>query len=179
MNLGKRFRQLRLKKGLTLEELASRTELTKSFLSQLERNLTTPSIATLEDIVEVLGVSMAEFFTEDEETQIIFKDRDYFVDEREQMSITYIVPNAQKNKMEPLLVTLEPGGESQTVLPHEGEEMGFVLQGRISLENLTAESAQTLKKGETFYFRGDFRHRIVNTGTTVAKILWISTPPIF
>ena len=179
MDLGKRFKQLRIKKGLTLEELASRTELTKSFLSQLERNLTSPSIQTLENIVEVLGVSMADFFQESQDTQIVFTDKDYFEDDREGMTITYIVPNAQKNMMEPLLVTLQPGGESQTVLPHEGEEMGYVIQGRIRLENLTDQTSQTVRKGETFCFRGDFRHRIVNNGQTVARILWISTPPIF
>ena len=60
MDLGNRVKQLRVKSGLTLEELASRTELTKGFLSQLERNLASPSIATLEDIVRVLGVSLAD-----------------------------------------------------------------------------------------------------------------------
>lgn len=179
MNLGKRFRQLRVQKGLTLEELASRTELTKSFLSQLERNLTTPSISTLENIVEVLGVTMSEFFSESQPQQIIFGEQDYFVDEREGMSITYVVPNAQKNRMEPLLLTLEPGGISQTIAPHEGEELGYVLQGRIVLHNLTAETSETVRKGETFYIKGEFRHCIVNRDKTTAKVLWISTPPIF
>ncbi|MBQ4251622.1 MAG: helix-turn-helix transcriptional regulator, partial [Erysipelotrichaceae bacterium] len=68
MDLGKRVKQLRIKSGMTLEELASRTELTKGFLSQLERNLSSPSIATLEDIVEVLGVSLADFFRDSDET---------------------------------------------------------------------------------------------------------------
>ena len=64
MDIGKRVKQLRVKNGLTLEDLASRTELTKGFLSQLERDLTSPSISTLEDIVEVLGISLADFFKE-------------------------------------------------------------------------------------------------------------------
>ena len=62
MDIGKRIRQLRIQNGLTLEELASRTELTKGFLSQLERNLASPSIQTLEDITEALGTTMATFF---------------------------------------------------------------------------------------------------------------------
>ena len=57
MDIGARIRQLRNKNNLTLEELASRCELTKGFLSQLERNLTSPSISTLEDIVEALGMT--------------------------------------------------------------------------------------------------------------------------
>ena len=65
MDIGHKIKQLRIQKGLTLEELASRSELTKGFLSQMERNLTSPSIATLNDIVEALGSSLSEFFRED------------------------------------------------------------------------------------------------------------------
>lgn len=67
MDIGHKIKQLRIQKGLTLEELASRSELTKGFLSQTERNLTSPSIATLNDIVEALGTSLSEFFQEDKE----------------------------------------------------------------------------------------------------------------
>ena len=65
MDIGHKIKQLRIQKGLTLEELASRSELTKGFLSQLERNLTSPSIATLNDIVEALGSSLSDFFKEE------------------------------------------------------------------------------------------------------------------
>ena len=69
-DIGKRLKQLRMRQNLTLDELASRCELTKGFLSQLERGLTSPSIATLEDIVEALGYSMSEFFKEEAEEKI-------------------------------------------------------------------------------------------------------------
>lgn len=94
-DLGARIKALRMKKGLTLEELGSRTELTKGFLSQLERNLTSPSLATLEDIVEVLGVTMSGFFADDEE-QIVFTKEDAFIDERGDRTLHWIIPNAQK-----------------------------------------------------------------------------------
>ena len=92
-DLGARIKALRMKNGLTLEELGSRTELTKGFLSQLERNLTSPSLATLEDIVEVLGVTMSQFFADDEE-QVVFTKDDAFVDERGDRTLHWIVPNA-------------------------------------------------------------------------------------
>ena len=62
MDIGAKIKLLRIKNQLTLEELANRSELTKGFLSQVERNLTSPSIATLEDILEALGTSLGEFF---------------------------------------------------------------------------------------------------------------------
>lgn len=62
MDIGQKIRQLRTQNNLTLEELASRSELTKGFLSQVERNLTSPSVSTLEDILEALGTDLASFF---------------------------------------------------------------------------------------------------------------------
>ena len=99
LDIGNRIRQLRVKNGLTLEELASRCELTKGFLSQLERNLNSPSIATLEDITEALGSSLSDFFKEETLEKIVFEEEDVFVDEQEDSVIHWIVPNAQKNKI--------------------------------------------------------------------------------
>ncbi|WP_301094088.1 helix-turn-helix domain-containing protein, partial [Faecalibaculum rodentium] len=82
MEIGNRLRQRRQAMGLTLEELASRSELTKGFLSQVERDLTSPSISTLEDILEALGTSLPEFFSrQQEQTQIVFTAPDWFTDE--------------------------------------------------------------------------------------------------
>ena len=66
MDIGAKIKRLRLSNQLTLEELANRSELTKGFLSQLERDLTSPSIATLENILEALGTNLKDFFSEDE-----------------------------------------------------------------------------------------------------------------
>ncbi|MCR5448134.1 MAG: XRE family transcriptional regulator [Solobacterium sp.] len=178
-DIGSRIKALRTKNGLTLEELGSRTELTKGFLSQLERNLTSPSLPTLEDIVEALGVSMSKFFADDDEEQIVFTKEDTFVDEQEERTINWIVPNAQKNKMEPLILELEPGCSSKEIEPYDGEEFGYVLQGRIQIRRESDSRKLIVKKGETFYIKGNESHSLVNTGQATAKVLWISTPPIF
>ena len=179
MDIGNRIKQLRMKNNLTLEELASRCELTKGFLSQLERNLTSPSISTLSDITEVLGVSLANFFKEEKDARIVFGSEDYYIDESDDSMITWLVPNAQKNEMEPVLYELNPGAESFVVKPHEGEEFGYVLRGNISIVNVHDDSEHPLKKGETFYLLGNEEHYIVNRSDKIAKFLWICTPPIF
>ncbi|MBQ9152404.1 MAG: helix-turn-helix transcriptional regulator [Solobacterium sp.] len=178
-DIGSRIKALRIKNGLTLEELGSRTELTKGFLSQLERNLTSPSLTTLEDIVEALGVSMSRFFAEEDEEQIVFTKEDAFIDEQEGRTIHWIVPNAQKNKMEPLILELAPGESSKLIEPHEGEEFGYVLAGRISILRGSDPRRISVKKGETFYMKGNEAHTLTNTANTAARVLWISTPPIF
>ena len=178
-DIGHRIRQLRIQNGLTLEELASRTELTKGFLSQLERNLTSPSIQTLEDITEALGTTMSRFFSDEKDEKVVFTSEDAFVDEQDVKTIYWIVPNAQKNRMEPVILELEPGAESKMIEPHEGEELGYVLSGRIVLHREGEQQDAIVRKGETFYIRGNTGHCLINKGRTPAKVLWISTPPVF
>ena len=177
MEIGQKIKRLRIQKGLTLEELASRSELTKGFLSQLERDLTSPSIATLNDIVEALGSSLSEFFKDEKQEQLVFRKKDFFVDERGSCTIHWIVPNTQKNEMEPILLELPQGGESFAMDPHSGEEFGYVLEGSVVL--LTGEERHTVHKGETFYLSGKRSHTLRNEKKTTAKVLWISTPPLF
>ncbi len=78
MDIGNKLKELRVLKGLTQEELADRSELSKGFISQLERNLTSPSITTLMDILQCLGTTIGEFFTETPDEQIVFGKQDYF-----------------------------------------------------------------------------------------------------
>ncbi len=177
MNIGQRIKRLRTKNGLTLEELASRCELTKGFISQIERDLTSPSIATLNDITEALGVSLAEFFANDEDEKIVFGTDDFFIDERQDYTIRWIVPNAQKNAMEPIEIHLQPQAKSFVVAPHEGEEFGYVLAGRIVL--IDGDKRYTIKKGQTFYIKGSHEHFLENQSTSLAKVLWVCNPPIF
>lgn len=177
MDIGNKIRQLRTQKGLTLEELASRSELTKGFLSQLERDLTSPSIDSLDDILEALGTNLSDFFKEDKDEQFIFREPDFFIDEREECTISWIVPNTQKNRMEPILLTLSENGESFEVAPHSGEEFGYVVDGSVELECDGKRSV--LHKGETFYLHGRTFHTIKNEKKTTAHVLWVSTPPLF
>jgi transcriptional regulator with XRE-family HTH domain len=177
MNIGQRIKRLRIKNGLTLEELASRCELTKGFISQLERDLTSPSIATLNDITEALGISMAEFFIEEEDEKIVFAQDDFFIDEKDDIVIQWIVPNAQKNEMEPIEIHLKPLAKSFTISPHEGEEFGYVLAGRVIL--VDGERRFSIKKGQTFYIKGTNEHYLENPSQSLAKVLWVCTPPIF
>lgn len=177
MDIGKKLKELRLQNDLTLENLASRSELTKGFLSQVERNLTTPSIATLQDILEALGSNMSDFFHEEEERQIVFSEEDFFVDEQDDYQIQWVIPNAQKNQMEPILLTLHPHKKSQVLSAYQGEEFGYVLKGNVTI--VRANKKYKLKPHETFYMDGSKSHYLYNHGSTEAKVLWITTPPMF
>ncbi|MDD3251607.1 MAG: cupin domain-containing protein [Lachnospiraceae bacterium] len=177
MNIGLKLKELRIVKGLTQEELADRAELSKGFISQLERNLTSPSIATLTDILQCLGTSLGEFFNESPEEQIVFGKTDYFEkhDAELKNNIKWIIPNAQKNVMEPILLTLEPGGATCPDNPHEGEEFGYVMQGGVSIH--IGSKTYKVKKGESFYFVSDKKHYLSSKAGAV--LIWVSSPPSF
>lgn len=177
MDIGSKLKELRQLNDLTLEELASRSELTKGFLSQVERNLTSPSISTLEDILEALGTNLSDFFADQKEEQVVFQTKDFFVDERENYTVEWIVPNAQKNDMEPILLTIPQNGSSNTINAHFGQEFGYVLQGEIRL--VLGNKTYVVKEKETFYLDGKKRHHLENKKKKEAKVLWITTPPCF
>lgn len=177
MDIGSKLKELRVLKGLTQEELADRAELSKGFISQLERNLTSPSIATLMDILQCLGTTIGDFFNETTEEQIVFSKNDYFekYDTELKNMIRWIIPNAQKNSMEPILLTLEPDGSTYPDTPHEGEEFGYVLQGSISVH--LGKKTYRARRGESFYYIADKTHFL--TSKAGATILWVSSPPSF
>ncbi|MGL4738869.1 MAG: helix-turn-helix domain-containing protein [Cellulosilyticaceae bacterium] len=179
MDIGAKINQLRKKNGLTQEELADRCELSKGFISQVERGLTSPSIATLIDILECLGTNLKDFFNESSQEKIVFTKEDVFEkeDKEEGNMITWLIPNAQKNDMEPILINIEAGGQSVVHTPHEGEEFGYVLAGTVYVH--LGNKKFKAKKGDSFYFRPTSDHYLENVGKTKAIVLWVATPPSF
>lgn len=177
MDIGNKLKELRVLKGLTQEELADRSELSKGFISQLERNLTSPSITTLMDILQCLGTSIGEFFNEAPDEQIVFGKQDYSVkvDTEYKNEIKWIIPNAQKNTMEPIYLTLEAGGSTCPDTPHEGEEFGYILQGTVSIH--LGNKTYKAKKGESFYYTADKTHFL--SSKSGAVLIWVSSPPSF
>ena len=134
INIGGKLRSLRQKNNLTQKELADRCELSKGFISQLESNQTSPSLSTLEDILTTLGSSFHEFFSDEQGDDPVCRKEDVFIKEDDGVTIHWLIPNAQKKDIEPILVTIQPGAETETDLPHMGEEFGYVLSGAVTLE---------------------------------------------
>jgi len=179
-NLGEKIKSLRLENDLTQEELANRSELSKGFISQLENNLTTPSISTLQDILEVLGSSLSEFFNDSlTDEKVVYTKEEFFekVDAESGHKIDWLVPNSLKYEMEPILIEIEPGGKSDADNPHAGEEFGYVLEGEITLK--LNNKKYRVRKGESFYYQAAKSHQIENNTNKKALVLWVSTPPMF
>lgn len=179
MEIGDKIKRIRIEKQLTQEELANRCELSKGFISQIERELTSPSIATLTDILDALGTNLTEFFKEDCQEKIVFTKNDMCetYDEKLGYNLMWLVSNSQKDCMEPVILTLSQNGNYIDDEPHVGEEFGYVLKGSILLK--LGNKKYKVKTGESFYFKANANHQIINAGKSTAKIIWVSTPPSF
>lgn len=180
MEIGNKIRRLRLQRGLTQEELADRCELSKSFISLLERDLTSPSLDTLSDILESLGSDLPSFFRESGGEKVVFTGEDIFVKEDPEQirgQIKWLIPSAQKNRMEPILLEMGPGGETPEEDPHEGEEFGYVLAGSIRI--VLGDRTEKVRRDESFYFHPNAPHKLVNAGKSPCKVIWVSSPPSF
>ncbi|MBR5804724.1 MAG: cupin domain-containing protein [Clostridia bacterium] len=177
-NIGYQLKNLRKQAGLTQQELADRTELTKGFISQLERGQVSPSIVTLLDLIECLGTTPSDFFKASGQEQIVFQPGECFEKTDSLGNITrWIVPSAQSNQMEPILVSLAPGQQSEPDSPHNGEEFGYILNGRVLIHY--GDKKYEAKSGESFYYEADKVHYLENPGSRPARLIWVSTPPSF
>lgn len=177
MEFGNKIKQIRTRLNLTQEELANRCELTKSYISQLENDKTSPSLATLSLVLEVLGTNFHEFFKEESHEKFVFSKDEHIVKNFDEYDMTWLVPSSQRLDMEPILMELKPHGVSLEDRPHEGQEFGYVLEGVI--EVIYGEQIKTCKTGEAFYFETDKFHYIRNKLNKKAKVIWVSCPPNF
>lgn len=180
MELGNRIKSLRLQHNLTQEELAKRCELSKGSISMMENDLTSPSISTLKDVLEVFGVSLHEFFEEvDENDDVVHQADEYFKTEDDEGVVEFLISNAQTREIEPLKITLKPGKKTDEIGPHEGEMFGYVLEGKLML--ILGDKKYKLSKGDSFYYsKPMYAQQLVNTSkTSKAVVLWLSTPPVF
>jgi quercetin dioxygenase-like cupin family protein len=172
MKIGERIKNLRKLSALT------QAGLTKGFISQVERDRTSISLDSLVQILEALGENISEFFLDIEERDIVYRKENRVEIEKKGLSkFELLIPGSTNKKMEAVMVTLKPGEETEVEEPHEGEEMGFVLRGRIEIQ--LGKQAHRAKKGECFYFAAERDHSLSNIGSRDAVLLWITSPPYF
>ncbi len=177
-SIGERIKMLRQAKSLTQEELATRAGLTKGFISQVERNLTSLSVESLIGILDALDEKPSNFFNGAFDEKIVFRFRDRVELEREDVKrFQILVPAAQNRLMDPALLELDVGERTPEEEPHEGEEFGFVLAGGVEI--VLGGKPHRVKRGECFYFKATKRHCIVNRLKKKSVVLWVSSPPYF
>jgi transcriptional regulator with XRE-family HTH domain len=177
MDIGQRIKTLRVAQQMTQEELANRADLTKGFISQIENDESSPSIATLTQILDVLGVKLADFFREYKSERVVFgrQARVLAAESNEKVRFELLVPRAINRNIDPALVTLSSGGRTVVDKMHEGEEFGYVVTGEIIL--MLDGIEHRVKAGECFLFYPNVPHWIENRAEREAKLVWVTNPP--
>jgi DNA-binding transcriptional MerR regulator len=174
---GQRFRRLRMRRKLSLAQVARATSVSVGFLSALERGQMRCSIATLRRIARFYKTNIISLFETNGEAQHLVRPS--------QRKILETSPNVRmellawgNTAMEPHLFRVKPGGGSGESYSHEGEEFLHVLRGEFELW-LHNEGHYLLKAGDSLYFESSTPHRWKNPGRAEAWVLWVNTPPTF
>jgi transcriptional regulator with XRE-family HTH domain len=179
MQLGGKIRDLRLRRGFTVQKLADATGLSKGFISQVENDRTSPSLSTLRDLATALQTSMAYLVVEDDPTLHVVRAA-----ERPQLpaagnsSRTEVLSALPKRNLELLMLELPPdllAGEQRH--SHHGEECLLCIEGRVRL--LHGEQEVRLEAGDSCHFDGRIAHSIENLGPATARVLIAMTPAAF
>lgn len=176
IEIGQKIKNLRLQKNLTQEELGERTDLTKGYISQLERDLSSPSLETFFSILEVLGVSPKQFFDEKNQTQQVVypkSEQTIYNEEDKGYDINWLISDSNEKEMEPILLTLQKNGEYKEFEPSQSETFGYVLAGEIYVT--IGEDTYIAKQGESIYYQALRRHKITNAHDGESKLLIVAT----
>lgn len=195
--LGRRLRALRLKRRLTLRDLANKAGLSVGMLSQIERGLSSPSIRSLQRLAAAFDTPVSWFFEDPALSQggddgtgtphaprggepwvLRRPARRVLALDRNGVTKELLAPQDDAGAIDLILVTIEPGGSSGPhAYHHDGEDAGLVLEGSIRLE--VDGRASTLGSGDSFRFASRLPHRFDNPGTVRAVVVWAVTPPWF
>ena len=182
VDLGKKLRHLRKEKRLTLKEVAEKAQLSESFLSQVERGVTSPSISSLKKIGGVLGATVASFFESGDEkgNALVFRKGETEGLESGVPKTTFFLlgPRDSNARIAPYLIKMEPGStQGPQPYSHEGEEFGLVLEGRLEIK--VSGKGHLLEKGDSIYFNSSLPHGWKNKDKKTAVVIWVCSPSTF
>ncbi len=178
VELAQRIRTLRLERRLTLEEVASRTGLTRSWLSKVENFRVTPSLPALSQICSALNVPMSDLvkgLDEKPPIALVRKDERQVVERNNSEKNTTVYESLAHKRpsrmMDPFLLTVPAGVAREESLGHDGEEFLMVQQGMIDFE--IDDQLLTLRAGDCLYFDSNLPHRIINSSKRTAIVLCV------
>ena len=179
-DLGARLRWLRRSQKLTLRELAERASVTESFLSQVERGVASPSVASLQRIAHGLGLAIAELFAGGSNAgRVVRRTERRRVEYRGLHAIDEFVTPPTASRLQVILSTIEPGGGTgDEPYTHESdEEVVLVLEGELDL--WVADEHYHLDAGDAITYSSRLPHRNENRGAVPARVVFSLTPPSF
>ena len=180
IRVGGKLKHARLLLGMTLKQVSESAECSESLLSKIENGRTYPSLPTLYRIAISLGTNVASLLASGGDASAVV----FHPDERRASAIDTdgirlerLFPYQEGNLLESTIHMVAPGGGMEGAIVHQGEELGYVLEGEVEL--VVDGKAYRAPTGSSFHFRSERPHAYRNNTSLPAKILWVSTPPTF
>jgi transcriptional regulator with XRE-family HTH domain len=176
--IGKKIKELRKDQGLTLKKLADMVGVSASYISQVENEKTSPSIATLRLIARALGIRTVDFFADeliDDAAVMPPKLWTKVLLPGWEADVKQLVHIVGDKRMQPFHTTVPPGGGTRENYSHPGEEFGFVLDGELTLT--LGDEVHILKKGWAVYYSSLVPHSWRNLGKKECHLIWVVSPP--
>lgn len=179
--VGVRLRTLRHGRGLSQRELARRSGVTNGMISLIEQNKTSPSVALLKKVLNGFPISLAEFFSESDEAEVapvFFSVSQQPLIGNGEILFRRIGGPLKGRAMQIMTETYPPGSDTgETMLSHEAEEGGFIINGRIEIT--VGHQSATLGPGDAYYFDSRLPHRFRNIGDETCELVSACSPPSF
>ncbi len=180
---GQRLRRFRKQAGLSLNQLSTHIGCSESFLSKIENERANPSLSMLHQIVEALGITITSLFDSDSgNRRVVFHESERprirleSKDARE-IILERLIPDDREHLLQANIHVVGVGGDSRGTISHEGEELGYVLDG--VLELTVDQQVYRIEAGDCFVFRSEMAHAYRNIGDREARVLWVNTPVTF
>lgn len=183
LQVGGRLRHARLLAGIRMRELADKVGCTESMVSKIEAGRVVPSLPMLQRLVDALGRDLASFFGSDPNSPamvlragqrpIAHTDP---IRDGQRVSYERLVPFGAGNLLEGNIHVIEAGGMKQDPITHQGETLGYVIEGQIELTVET--SIYTLSAGDSFFFKNHLTNSYRNAESVAARVLWVNTPQV-
>lgn len=184
VSLGTRLKLARQTRGLTLRAVAKEADCSESLLSKIENGKASPSLPMLHRLVEVLDTNIGWLFEESQgEEGIIFRrgSRPRIaldpLRKGDGLILERVIPYSPGHLLQCNIHHIEAGGETAGPIQHIGEEVGYILTGKVEL--IVDGKTYSLNAGDAFVFKSDRPHHYRNTWTEPASIFWVNTPPTF
>jgi transcriptional regulator with XRE-family HTH domain len=183
LQVGGRLRHARLLAGIRMRDLADKVGCTESMVSKIEAGRVVPSLPMLQRLVDALGRDLASFFGSDPNSPAMVLRAGQRpvahtdpIRDGQRVSYERLVPFGAGNLLEGNIHVIEAGGLKIDPITHQGETLGYVIEGQIEL---TVESTSyLLAAGDSFFFKNHLTNSYRNPGTVPARVLWVNTPQV-
>jgi len=178
LTLGVKLRHARLVAGYTLLQLANKAGCSESLISKVERGLATPSFTTLHRLAVALDTNIGTLTSEDDAHQSpILRHGERPVIRVGGVALERVVLPKRGGLLQANIHIVWPGEASDGQIEHQGEEVGYVLEGKLEL--MLGDDTYLIGPGDAFTFSSQVPHGYRNVGDVVAKVLWVNSPATF